>query len=57
MILARSMGANLARIRILGCEPEVLDSDDGHIGLSPRVAAAVDEAVKIVESLIQEALV
>jgi hydrogenase maturation protease len=57
LALAQSMGANLRRIRIVACEPEVLESDDGHIGLSSRVAGAVDEAIRIVESLIQEALV
>jgi hydrogenase maturation protease len=57
LALAQSMGADLKRIRIVGCEPAKLEHDDGYIGLSPEVGAAVDEAIRIVESLIQEALV
>jgi Ni,Fe-hydrogenase maturation factor len=37
---------------IVGCEPESLGGEEGHMGLSAPVEAAVDEAGKLVESLI-----
>jgi hypothetical protein len=37
----------------VGCEPASVDPDeDGQIGLSPAVEAAVDEAVHLIESLV-----
>ena len=58
LALARSMGAELKNIRIVGCEPESFGpSDEGRMGLSPVVTAAVDHAIEAIESLIQEALV
>jgi hydrogenase maturation protease len=57
LAMAQSMGANLKNVRIVGCEPAKLEHEDGYIGLSPEVGAAVDEAIRIIESLIQEALV
>ncbi|NUP34909.1 MAG: hypothetical protein HOU01_24820, partial [Streptomycetaceae bacterium] len=38
-----------ARILVVGCEPESLDEG---IGLSPAVAAAVDEAAALVRRLL-----
>jgi len=55
LAVARQMGASLRNVRVVGCEPETLQEE--HIGLSERVGEAVDGAVRIVESLIQEALV
>jgi hydrogenase maturation protease len=37
---------------VVGCEPATLGPEEGLIGLSAPVAAAVDEAVALVESLI-----
>ena len=52
LAMARSMGTELRNVRIVGCEPETLDSDDGRIGLSPRVAAAVEAAIIEIRSLV-----
>jgi hydrogenase maturation protease len=52
LALARSMGTELRNVRIVGCEPETLSSDDGRIGLSPRVAAAVEPAISEIQSLV-----
>src|SRR5262249_41478177 len=58
LALAHSMGAELKNVRIVGCEPESFGPlDEGRMGLSPVVAAAVDRAIEAIESLIQEALV
>lgn len=51
--LVRSMGGRHGRILIVGCEPEPLDPEsDGVMGLSERVAGALDEAVSMIESLV-----
>jgi hydrogenase maturation protease len=52
LAMARSMGAELRNVYIVGCEPETFGSDEGHMGLSVRVAAALDPAIQIIESLI-----
>jgi hydrogenase maturation protease len=52
LAVARSMGAQLKNIHIVGCEPETFGPDEGLMGLSPRVAAAVEPAIRVVESLI-----
>jgi len=54
--LASSMGGKLKRILLVGCEPQFLGGDEGHMGLSAPVEAAVQEAVSVVESLVQRIL-
>jgi len=50
--LARSLGGPLpARILLVGCEPASLGGDEGFIGLSDPVSAAVDAAVPLIESI------
>lgn len=50
---AKQMGGQLNRVLLVGCEPEHLgNEDEGHLGLSKPVEAALDEAVRIVESLV-----
>jgi hydrogenase maturation protease len=53
LALARSMGAKLTNIRIVGCEPATFEPA-AESGLSRNVAAAVDRAIDVIESLIQE---
>jgi hydrogenase maturation protease len=45
------LGAETGRILVVGCEPARLDHG---IGLSEPVAAAVDEAVRVVKTLVAE---
>ena len=54
--MVKSMGGEFKRILLVGCEPAPLRSEDGHMGLSEPVEAAVNEAVKLVESLIEKIL-
>jgi hydrogenase maturation protease len=50
--LAASIGTISARVLIVGCEPNDFgDELDGRMGLSPVVAAAIDEAADMVEEL------
>lgn len=50
--LAGSMGGKIKRLLLVGCEPLTLGPEEGQMGLSEPVAAAVDEAVSAVESLV-----
>lgn len=50
--MAKSMGATLRRVLLLGCEPAPLVEET--IGLSEPVAAAVDEAVRMVQALVTD---
>jgi hydrogenase maturation protease len=54
LALARSLGAELKRIRIVGCEPETFGGDEGQLGLSPSVTAAVEEAIRVIETMIEQ---
>jgi hydrogenase maturation protease len=56
--LSRALGAKPIRTLVVGCEPQVVvsgeDYDDMLMELSESVRAAVEEAVKLVESLVEE---
>jgi hydrogenase maturation protease len=56
--LSRALGAKPTRTLVVGCEPQVVVSgeeyDDMLMELSEPVRAAVEEAVKLVESLVEE---
>lgn len=50
--LVKSMGGHFKRILLVGCEPAPLESEEGHMGLSEPVEAAVNEAISLIEALI-----
>ena len=52
--MASSMGTNLPQVLLVGCEPENLGGDEGHMGLSPTVEPAVDRAAIKVQSLVNQ---
>ena len=54
--MAAGMGSKLKRVLLVGCVPGTLGPEEGQMGLSEPVAAAVDEAVRLVESLIHRIL-
>jgi len=54
--LAKSMGGEFKRILLVGCEPAPLLSEEGEMGLSEPVEAAVDEAMSMIESLVAKIL-
>jgi len=54
--MVKSMGGEFKRILLVGCEPEQLDAEEERMGLSEPVAAAVDEAINLVESLVTKIL-
>jgi hydrogenase maturation protease len=57
--LARALGAKPVRTLVVGCEPQVMvsgeDYEDMLMQLSEPVRAAVEEAAKLVESLLKQA--
>ena len=54
--LAKSMGGELKRVLVVGCVPATLGPEEGQLGLSEPVAAAVDEGVKLMDSLVTRIL-
>jgi hydrogenase maturation protease len=53
--LAASMGP-LKRVLLVGCEPGTLGPEEGQMGLSEPIEAVLDDAVKLVQSLIARTL-
>jgi hydrogenase maturation protease len=52
--MAQTLGGRLGRIVLVGCEPETFGPDNnGHLGLSTPVEAAVAEAIRIIEGLVE----
>jgi hydrogenase maturation protease len=55
---ARTLGARPGRTLVVGCEPKVVISRENYeemlMELSEPVQAAVEEAVKLVESLVDQ---
>jgi hydrogenase maturation protease len=54
--MVRSLGCRPSRLYLVGCEPAALDGDDGVIGLSESVQAAVPRAIEVIESLVSKLL-
>jgi hydrogenase maturation protease len=54
--MASAMHGPLKRILLIGCEPASLGGDEGYMGLSEPVEAAIGEAVKATESLVKRVL-
>lgn len=53
------LGGTCKRVLLVGCEPQSFGTEDdqeGRIGLSAAVAASVGQAIKLIGSLIAEAL-
>lgn len=50
----RKRGARPTVLRLLGCEPHDFGGDDGMLGLSPHVDAAMDAAVALCERVARE---
>jgi hydrogenase maturation protease len=54
--MVRSMGGKPGRLYLVGCEPAVLEPEEGAMGLSQIVQAAVPKALEMIESLVQDLL-
>lgn len=51
--LAKSMGQISSRIFLVACEPETLGGEEGYMGLSEPISAAIPEAVKLIQNLVE----
>ena len=54
--MARAMNIEVKNLLLVGCEPETLGGEEGQMGLSAAVDGALEDAVKLVESLIGKIL-
>ena len=54
--MAAAMNGALERVLLVGCEPASLGGDEGYMGLSEPVEAAVEEAVNATEALVRRLL-
>jgi hydrogenase maturation protease len=54
--MARAMNIEVKNVLLVGCEPETLGGEEGQMGLSAPVEAAVEDAAKLVQSLIDKLL-
>jgi hydrogenase maturation protease len=54
--MAENMGAQLQRILLVGCVPATLGPEEGKMGLSETIAAAVDGAVQLIDALVTRIL-
>jgi len=54
--MARGMNGGLNRALLVGCEPADLGGDEGSMGLSEPVEAAVEEAVMLTAKLVRQIL-
>jgi hydrogenase maturation protease len=52
--MVKSMGGEFQKLLLLGCEPETFGPEEGQMGLSSVVQAAVPQAVSIVERLVEK---
>ena len=51
--MVHALGGKVGHLLVVGCEPESVEpKDDGTMGLSARVAGALDEAVRMIHEVI-----
>ncbi|HXC61216.1 MAG TPA: hydrogenase maturation protease [Nitrospiria bacterium] len=54
--MLRSLGSAPGKLYLIGCEPAILDIEDGRIGLSEVVEAAIPQAIQLIKSLVNDLL-
>lgn len=54
--MVKSMGGEFQKLILVGCEPETLGPEEGQMGLSDPVAAAIGPAVQVVSRLVGDFL-
>jgi hydrogenase maturation protease len=54
--MVKTVGGAAGRVMIVGCEPADLGPEEGKLGLSYIVLAAVDEAIALIDSLVSKTL-
>lgn len=51
--MVKSLGGELQRVLVVGCEPATFGPEQGQMGLSEPVENAVDRAITLIESLLE----
>lgn len=54
--MVQSLGGFSGKLYLVGCEPAVLEKEDGEFGLSGPVQAAVPKAIEMIQSLVGDLL-
>jgi hydrogenase maturation protease len=52
--MVQALGAHPKRVLVVGCEPAELGGEEGAMGLSPAVAAAIEPAIAMIDELISK---
>ncbi len=52
--MVKSFGGELQRVLVVGCEPATFGPEEGQMGLSEPVENAVDRAITLIESLVEQ---
>ncbi len=54
--MAQALGGVRSQLFLVGCEPAVLEAQDGQLGLSAAVQAAVPQAIQLIEAFVLDLL-
>lgn len=54
--MLRTLGSTPGKLYLIGCEPAILEVEDGRIGLSEVVEAAIPQAIELIKSLVHDLL-
>jgi hydrogenase maturation protease len=54
--MAKAMGSEMNHVMIVGCEPADLGPEEGKLGLSDVVVAAIDGAIALIEEVVAKSL-
>jgi hydrogenase maturation protease len=54
--MLRTVGSSPKKLYLVGCEPAILEVEDGEIGLSESVEGAVPQAIELIKSLVDDLL-
>jgi hydrogenase maturation protease len=54
--MATAMNGSLKKVLLVGCEPATFGGEEGQMGMSGPVEAAVDEAVEMVAATVEKLL-
>ena len=52
--LVQSLGGEIPQLYLVGCEPAVLETEDGEISLSESARAAVPKALEMIRTLVND---
>jgi hydrogenase maturation protease len=54
--MVKSLGGKPGRLYLVGCETGVLETEDGSIGLSGSVEAAIPQAIEMIQAFVSDLL-